>query len=54
MNATILIPLLLNQELNSLVTEGPQMIAFGNNKGSFSMDAFLIATAMNYGLTAFT
>ncbi|MBR4435665.1 MAG: DUF4411 family protein [Clostridia bacterium] len=37
-----------------IVTEHPQMIAFSSKNGSSSGDAFLIATAMKYGLIIIT
>lgn len=37
-----------------IVTDNPKMIEFTNGSGTSSGDAFLIATAMKYGLTIIT
>lgn len=44
----------IQHDVIRLVTENKKMISFGNNKGSSSGDAFLIATAVNYNLTVIT
>ena len=44
----------VQQNVRKIVTEHPKMISFSGGQGSSSGDAFLIATAMKYGLTIIT
>lgn len=52
----VVVPIDEEVQLNvrKIVTEHPRMISFSGGKGSSSGDAFLIATAMKYGLTIIT
>ena len=44
----------IQKNVRKIVTEHPKMIDFSGKNGSSSGDAFLIATAMKYGLTIIT
>ena len=44
----------IQRNVRRIVTEHPKMIDFSGGNGSSSGDAFLIATAMKYGLTIIT
>ena len=52
----VILPIDDEVQLNvrKIVTEHPKMISFSGGEGSSSGDAFLIATAMKYGLTIIT
>lgn len=44
----------VQENVRKIVTENPKMIEFTGKSGTSSGDAFLIATAMKYGLTVIT
>ena len=45
---------IVQENVKKIVTENPKMIEFTGKSGTSSGDAFLIATAMKYGLTVIT
>lgn len=45
---------IVQENVIKIVTENPKMIEFTGKSGTSSGDAFLIATAMKYGLTVIT
>lgn len=45
---------IVQKNVRKIVTENPKMIEFTGKSGTSSGDAFLIATAMKYGLTVIT